>query len=186
SAVDSLQPGDSVMCTGTGAYAEFAVADALRCVRLPPAIASEKGASMLLGLQTMHDAIVTHGRLAKGGSVLFQGAASCMGIIGMQMAKVLGAAVVAGTSRNAAHRAELLAFGCDAAIDSTQPSWHQKVLEATGGLGANITVDQVSGEAVNEALAATAIRGTLVNVGRLGGASAAFDFNLHALRRISY
>src|SRR5438034_6510655 len=82
SAVDSLQPGDSVMCTGTGAYAEFAVADALRCVRLPPAIASEKGASMLLGLQTMHDAIVTHGRLAKGDSVLFQGAASCMGIIG--------------------------------------------------------------------------------------------------------
>lgn len=186
SQVDALRVGDKVMCTGAGAYAEYAVADALRCVRLPPAVSSEKGAAMLLGLQTMHDALATHGGLKAGQSVLIQGAASCMGLIGMQMARLLGARCVLGTSRNPQHRAELAGFGCDVAVDSSQPAWHKAVLESTAGEGARITVDQVSGEAVNECLAATAIGGVLVNVGRLAGANAPFDFNLHALRRISY
>lgn len=47
-------------------------------------------------------------------------------------------------------------------------------------------VDQISGPLVSQTLAATAILGRIVNVGRLGGMVAEFDFDLHAARRISY
>ena len=184
--VKKFRVGDRVMCTGSGAYAEFAVADAERCCPVPEGMSWESAASLLLGLQTMHDALVTQGGFVKESSVLIQGAASCMGLIGMQMAAWMGASTVIGTSRNPAHRSELKKFGCDVAVDSSLPGWHQAVLEATRGKGASIVVDQVSGEAINECMAAAAIGGTVVNVGRLAGASGAFDFNLHALRRLSY
>jgi len=79
-----------------------------------------------------------------------------------------------------------LDYGCDVAIDSSAPNWEDAVLEATGGAGASIVVDQIAGEAINNCMAATAINGRIVNVGRLGGAFAKFDLNLHALRRLHF
>ncbi len=55
-----------------------------------------------------------------------------------------------------------------------------------GGQGVNRVVDQVSGSLINATMKATAIRGRIVNVGRLGGGKAEFDFDLHANRRITY
>ena len=57
---------------------------------------------------------------------------------------------------------------------------------ATGGRGADVVIDQISGALVSTAMRATAITGRIVNVGRLGGAKAEFDFDLHANRRIAY
>ena len=60
------------------------------------------------------------------------------------------------------------------------------MLEATGGKGVNLTVDMVSGPGVNRLMKATAVLGRIVNVGRLGGVKAEFDFDLHAMKRIDY
>jgi NADPH2:quinone reductase len=60
------------------------------------------------------------------------------------------------------------------------------VLAATGGKGVNLTVDMVSGPGVNQIMRATAVLGRIVNVGRLGGQKAEFDFDLHAMKRIDY
>ena len=60
------------------------------------------------------------------------------------------------------------------------------MLEATGGKGVNLTVDMVSGPGVNQIMRATAVLGRIVNVGRLGGQKAEFDFDLHAMKRIDY
>jgi NADPH2:quinone reductase len=60
------------------------------------------------------------------------------------------------------------------------------VLEATGGEGVDLIVDQVSGKLATQNLAACKIKGRIVNVGRLGGTRAEFNFDLHAARRISY
>jgi NADPH2:quinone reductase len=60
------------------------------------------------------------------------------------------------------------------------------VLKATDGKGVNIIVDQVSGSVANGNMKACAILGRIVNVGRLGGGKAEFDFDLHAGRRIIY
>ncbi len=60
------------------------------------------------------------------------------------------------------------------------------MLEATGGKGVNLTVDMVSGPYVNGLMRATSVLGRIVNVGRLGGVKAEFDFDLHAMKRIDY
>lgn len=179
--------GDRVMGTGPAAYAEYVVTDHGRAVPLGPrAVDWAAAASATLGLQTMHDALVTRGRLQRGDSVLMQGAASVMGLIGMQIARMLGAGLVLGTSGNADRRGQLKDFGCDVPIDSSQGDWSRKVLEATNGIGADVVIDNVSGPGFNQCMAAAALEGRLVNVGRLGGATAPFDFNLHALRRLEY
>jgi len=179
--------GDRVMGTGAAAYAEYVVTDYGRAVPISSgALDWAAAASGTLGLQTMHDALVTRGRLRAGDAVLMQGAASVMGLIGMQIAKALGAGVVLGTSGNAERRGRLAEFGCDIAVDSSQDQWFRRVLAATDGKGADVVIDNVSGAAFNQCMAAAALEGRLVNVGRLGGAGAPFDFNLHALRRLEY
>jgi NADPH2:quinone reductase len=106
--------------------------------------------------------------------------------MGLQIAKLKGARLVVGTSTNAGRRERLKEYGADLAVDTTEPDWSAAVLEATEGRGVDLIVDQVSGGVANENMKATAILGRIVNVGRLGGFSGEFDFDLHALRRIKY
>jgi NADPH2:quinone reductase len=91
-----------------------------------------------------------------------------------------------GTSTNPERRARLQEFGADVALDSGDPQWPEAVKQATGGKGVNLIVDQVSASVANQNLAAAAILGRIVNVGRLGGMKGEFDFDLHAARRIDY
>jgi NADPH:quinone reductase len=185
--VTSIKPGERVMCSGNGAYAEYALADWGRVTPIPANnMGYEAAASLPVALQTMHDAILSNGRLKPGESVLIQGASSGVGLMGLQIAKLKGAALVIGTSTNAGRRARLREFGADLALDSSQPNWSAQVLQATGGKGVDLIVDQVSASVANENLKATAIRGRIVNVGRLGGFKGEFDFDLHAMRRIDY
>jgi NADPH2:quinone reductase len=106
--------------------------------------------------------------------------------MGMQIGKVMGASLVMGTSTNAERRARLKEFGCDLALDSSDPQWPEEVKKATGGKGVDVIVDQVSASVANQNLAAAAILARIVNVGRLGGIRGEFDFDLHALKRIDY
>lgn len=185
--VAGLRAGDRVMCSGAGGFAEYAVANAARAVPIPTAAMSfEQAATLPVALQTMHDAVVTHGQLAAGGTVLIQGASSGVGLVAMQIARLRGAALVIGSSTDAARRARLAEFGAHLAVDSSDPAWVDEVLKATGGRGVDLIVDQVSGSVANQNLRATRVLGRIVNVGRLGGMHGDFDFDLHALRRITY
>jgi NADPH2:quinone reductase len=181
-----FKPGDRVMCAGSGGYAEYAVCDWGRVVAIPEGISFEDAATLPVALGTMHDALVTNGRLKRGESVLIQGASSGVGLMALQIARHLGAGLVIGTSTNADRRARLKEFGADLAIDTTNPDWPEQVLKATDGAGVNLIVDQVSGALMNGNMRAAAILGRIVNVGRLGGGKAEFDFDLHANRRITY
>jgi NADPH2:quinone reductase len=104
----------------------------------------------------------------------------------MQIAKLMGAAIVMGTSTNDARRARLREFGCDLALDSRDEKWPDEVKAATGGKGVDLIVDQISGGVANQNMQAAAILGRIVNVGRLGGMKGEFNFDLHALKRIDY
>jgi NADPH2:quinone reductase len=106
--------------------------------------------------------------------------------MGMQIAKMKGAKPVMGSARNDARRARLTEFGADLAIDTRDEKWPDQVLEVTGGKGVNLTIDMVSGPQVNQIMKATAVLGRIVNVGRLGGVTAEFNFDLHAMKRIDY
>lgn len=182
--VTAFRPGDRVMCMGAGGYAEYAVADAAVSFPLPRDMAFDQAATLPLALLTMHDALVTNGRLQKGESVLIQGASSGVGLMALQIAKLKGASLVAGSSRHAAER--LRQYGADLALNTSEPGWVETLTRATGGKGVDLVIDQVSGELFNQTQQATAIGGRIVNVGRLGGMTAPFDFNLHALRRLHF
>jgi NADPH2:quinone reductase len=185
--VGEVGPGDRVMCSGSGGYAQYAVTDRGRVSVLPASgMGWEQAATLPVALQTMHNAIVTAGRLKPGETVLIQGASSGVGLMGLQIARAMGAAKVLGSSTNPARRARLGEFGCDLAIDTTNPRWADTVLEATDGKGVDLIVDQVSAGVANENLRACRILGRIVNVGRLGGMTGEFDFDLHAARRIDY
>jgi NADPH2:quinone reductase len=146
----------------------------------------EQAATYPVALGTMHDAIVTNARLQRGETVVIQGASSGVGLMGLQIAKLKGAKLVIGTSTNEARRARLKEFGADLVVDPGKADWSEEVLKATGGKGAEVIIDMVSGAALSENMKAAAVLGRIVNVGRLGGGRVEFDCNLHARKRIAY
>lgn len=187
SEVTGVAPGQRVMCSGAGGYAEYAVSDWGRTAPIPDAnLSYEQAATLPIALQTMHNAIMTAGRMSAGEAVIIQGASSGVGLMGLQIAKHMGAGLVIGTSTNAERRARLAEFGADMALDSSDPAWADAALEATDGNGVDLIVDQISAGVMNQNLKATRVLGRIVNVGRLGGFSGEFDFDLHAARRIDY
>jgi NADPH2:quinone reductase len=185
--VDGLELGQRVMGSGAAAFADFACAEAAGVMPIPDAnMGFEQAACFPVGLRTMHNAIVTAGELKPGQSVLIQGASSGVGLLGMQIARLMGAGLVLGSSTHPGRRARLADYGADVAVDTADEAWPERVLEATGGAGVDLIVDQVSGPLVNGNLKAAKILGRVVNVGRLGGMKAEFNADLHALRRITY
>lgn len=184
--VTAFKPGDRVMGSGGGAWAEFTCADAGRLAPIPASMSFDQAATLPVALQTMHDAVVTHGLLKAGGSILIQGASTGVGLMGMQVAKAMGARLVIGSSTNPERRARLAEYGADLAIDSRDPAWVDQVLAATDGRGVDTIVDQLSGYVASDNMRATRICGRIVNVGRLGGEVGEFAFDLHAMRRIEY
>ncbi|MBU8546138.1 MULTISPECIES: quinone oxidoreductase family protein [Roseomonadaceae] len=182
-----IVPGMRVMASMSGSYAEYCAVDWDRLFPVPSNNMSwEVAATLPLALQTMHDAVVTHGLCGPGRSILIQGASSGVGLMGLQVARLMGATTVIGTSTNAERRARLTEFGATHAVDTSDTRWVDQVLEATGGRGVDAVVDMISGPLVSQTLRATAILGRIVNVGRLGGTVAEFDFDTHAARRITY
>src|ERR1700683_4422375 len=182
SEVKDFKAGDRVMGSAPGGFAEYAVTDAGRVNRIPGNnMTYEQAACFPVALQTMHNAVVTAGRLKRGETLLIQGASSGVGLMGMQIGKLMGASLVLGTSTNAKRRAGLKDYGCDVAIDTAKPDWPEDVKKATGG-GVNLIVDMVSAPVANGNLEACALLGRIVNVGRLGGTKGEFNLGKHAVK----
>ena len=178
--------GDRIMAHSPGSHAEIAVSDYGRAVHIPDGMSFEQGATLIIGLDTLHNALVAAGRLKAGENVMVQGASSGVGIIGLQIAKLMGARFVVGTSTNDERRARLREFGADLAVSTKDADWPEQVMKATEGMGLNLTVDMLSGPTVSQTMRCTALLGRIVNIGRLAGMKAEFDFDLHARNRIDY
>jgi NADPH:quinone reductase len=184
--VKGVKVGDRVMGSGAAAFAEYTLADHGRLFSTPSNMNFEEACTLPIALTTMHNAVVTVGGLQAGPTVMIQGASSGVGLMALQIAKLKGASLVVGSSTDPARRARLKEFGADLAVDSSDPAWVDSVLQATSGEGVDLIVDQVSGKVASQNLKATKIKGRIVNVGRLGGTHADFNFDLHAARRINY
>ena len=184
--VRDFKVGDRVMCHSPGSHAEYAVSDYGRSMKIPDGMSYETAATLPIGLNTLHQALITAGRMKAGENVMVQGASSGVGIIGLQIAKLMGAKFVVGTATNAERRARLKDFGADLAVNTNDAGWPEQVLKATDGKGVNLTVDMLSGPVVSQTMACTALLGRIVNIGRLAGMKAEFDFDLHARKRIDY
>src|ERR1700739_4271701 len=170
--------GEKGMGSGSAAFAEYTLADHGRLFRAPSNMNFEEACTLPIAISTMHNAVVTNGALQPGQTVLIQGASFRVGLMAMQITKFKGAKLVIGSSTDAARRGRLKEFGADLAIDSSDPGWVDQVLQATGGEGVDLIVDQVSGKIASQNLKATKIKGRIVNVGRLGGTPREFKLLL--------
>ena len=185
--VINLSIGDRVMCSGASAWAEYAVADYGRVIKIPDNnMDFVKASTLPIALATMHNAIVTVGKFTEGQTILIQGASSGVGLMGLQIAKYLGAKLIIGTSTKPEKFDKLKSIGADLVVNSKDKDWVDQVLKATNSEGIDLIIDQLSGYTINENMKASKVKGTVVNVGRLAGGSAEFNCDIHALRRINY
>jgi len=181
--VDRFVPGDRVMALSPGAFAELAVVDERVAVPVPALLSYEQAAAIPAAFMTEHDALVTQGRLGQGADVLVTAAAANVSLAGLQIARHLGARRIIGTTRTRRHTDDLERLGATHLV--SQDDLAELVLECTDGAGAAVTVDHVGGPVLAQCLAATAVNGTYISVGRLGGTTAQVDLDLIARKRLS-
>lgn len=184
--VAGVREGDRVMAMGQGAFADYARVDHRLLIPVPKTFSWEEAATAPVAFMTMHDAVVTNGRLAANETVLVQGVTSAVGIAAFQIAKAKGARLVMGTSTSDAKLATLTGLGLDLGLNSRTDDVVKRVTEATAGHGADLVIDMVGGPVIDQNMQAAAVKGRIIDVGRMGGLKGEIDLDLHSLKRISF
>lgn len=177
--VTQLRSGDRVMGRCAGAFAEYALMEAAEAIAVPASLSWDEAASIPLVFLVTFDMLVLQGRLAPGEWLLINGVSSGVGVASLQLGKALGANVI-GTSGSAAKLEALAPLGLDVAICTRAADFAPRVMEATGGHGADLVVNAVGGSVFAENLRAMAFEGRLATVGYVDGTLHA-DLDLEAL-----
>jgi NADPH2:quinone reductase len=115
--VDGLALGTRVMGTTLGAFATYAAVNHRHLLPVPDGVEWVVAGGLLVGLTTEHDALVTQAGFTSGANVLIVGATSGVGMIGVRMAKALGAGTVIATTTSAAKVPALRDAGADVDLD---------------------------------------------------------------------
>lgn len=186
--VEVCKPGDRVVCQlEHGAYAEEIAVPADQCFVLPDAMSFDEAAAMGLAYQTAHFALVERGMYREGETVLVNGAAGGVGLAAVQIAKGLGATVIAGVV-GADQAAVARANGADHTVDLSMPdlrnALRDRIGELTGGHGVDVALDPVGGEVFAAALRAMAWRGRMVVIGFVSGTIPEIKVNYLLLKNI--
>ena len=171
-----------------GAYAEKVVARAVDCHELSEALPFEDAVALGLAYQTAWFALVERAQLKAGESVLVTGASGGVGLAAVQIAKALGATVLAGVT--SPEKGELCRrHGADHVIDLAAPelreSVRQQVFAAVGKRGVDVVIDSVGADAFDGALRALAWCGRLVVVGFAAGRIPEVKANYLLLKNIA-
>ncbi|MBM2574789.1 SDR family NAD(P)-dependent oxidoreductase [Jannaschia sp. Os4] len=161
----AFAPGDRVMGFASHAFATHATVDARALLPLPEGMSFEAGAALPVALLTARYALEEAGRLRPGETVLIHGAAGGVGLAAVQVAKAMGARVLA-TAGSPARRRLARAMGADLAFDSRSPGFEREVRAATDGRGADVVVNSLAGEALERGLGCTAPFGRFVELGK--------------------
>lgn len=172
-------PGDRVMGRCAGAFSEYALMEAAEAMPMPAALSFEQAAGIPLTFLVAFDMLVLQGRLQPGEWLLVNGISSGVGVASLQLGKALGAKVI-GTSGSAGKLASLGELGLDVALHTRGAGFAPAVMEATGGLGANLVVNTVGGTVFAENVRAAAFEARLATVGHVDGVLHA-DIDLDAL-----
>lgn len=168
--------------TGTGGYAEEVAVKATRVHPIPASMPFETAAGFLITYATSHHALKDRARLTSGETVLVLGAAGGVGLASVEIAKRMGARVIA-----AASSAEKLALcrsrGADETINYATEDLRQRLKELTQGRGVDIVYDPVGGAVSEAALRSLAVNGRHLVIGFAGGEVPKIALNLLLLKQ---
>jgi NADPH:quinone reductase len=173
--VKTFKPGDRVAYTGIrGSYAEYAAVPADRLVLLPPGITEQQAAAAMLQGITAHYLVHDTYPLKKGETALIHAAAGGVGLLLVQMAKNIGARVIAtvGTQEKAKLAREA---GADDVILYAQQDFEVETKRLTDGKGVHVVYDGVGKTTFDKDLEVLRPRGYLVLFGASSGPVPPFD-----------
>lgn len=178
-----LSVGDRVAAfPGFGGYAELVACDPALVFPLPDATSFEAGAALPMNYLTVEFALERRGALRAGETVLVHGAAGGIGTAAIQLAKVMGARVLAVVSTE--DKAETArAAGADEVV--LADGFKDRVAELTGGRGVDMVVDPVGGDRFTDSLRSLAPEGRLLVIGFTGGEIPTVKVNRLLLNNIS-
>ena len=176
-AVERVAAGDRVIVDGLksgprslgrhqrwGGFASWAVAPEDAVIPLPASLDFDEGAALLGGYETAYHALIHRGRLRAGEVVLILGASGSTGLAAVQIAKLIGAEVIA-TGRSPEKLAVVREAGADHLVATSEASLKEAVKALTGGRGVDVVYDPVGGELSLESLRCVAFGARYLIVG---------------------
>ena len=173
--VKNVKPGDRVAYTGLqGSYAEFAAVAADRLVKIPDSVSFEQAAALMLQGMTAHYLVKSCYPLKSGESALVHAAAGGVGQLLVQMAKMIGAEVVATAGTD--EKIEIAkSRGADHVINYSKQDFVAETKRLTGGKGLHVVYDGVGKTTFEGGLDLLRPRGYMVLFGGASGAVPPFD-----------
>ncbi|WP_374763670.1 NADPH:quinone oxidoreductase family protein [Yunchengibacter salinarum] len=183
--VDGIKPGDRVLFTHlTGAFAEQAVVPAGAVVPIPDAMPFDAAAGLTITYATSLHALKQRADLKAGETVLVLGAAGGVGLAAVELAKAMGATVIAATSSEE-KGAVARAAGADKVITYSTEDLKKTAKDLTGGRGVDVVYDPVGSDYTEQALRAMAPGGRLLVIGFAAGDIPKVPANLCLLKQCS-
>jgi NADPH2:quinone reductase len=173
SAVKECKVGDRVLCMAEhGGYGEFIAPPESQCFKLPDKMSFVDAAAMALVYDTAWFALRDRARYQIGDAVLVLGATGGVGLAAVQLAKAMGAKVLAGVS--SWDKADIAKdAGADVVIDLSRSNLYdnlrEQVYEVTSTRGADIVLDPLGADIFDAAIRAVAWRGRYVVIGFAAG-----------------
>jgi len=186
--VRQVKVGDAVAAFGgTGGFGTHAVVKAALVMPLPAGFAFDDAAAFVLTYATTHHALLDRAALKAGETVLVLGAAGGVGTAAIQIAKAVGARVIAAASSDE-KCALCLQLGADAAINyggANLPKLRDEIKRLTDGKGPDVVYDPVGGDLAEPVFRSIAWRGRYLVVGFAQGGIPALPWNLALLKGAS-
>jgi NADPH2:quinone reductase len=180
-----LQLGQRVCAlVAGGGYAEYCVAPIAQTLPVPRGLTDIEAASLPETFFTVWSNVFDRGRLQKGEIFLVQGGTSGIGVTAIQLAKAMGAQVIA-TAGSDEKCAACLALGADFAINYKTHDFQAEVMRLTQGAGVNVVLDMVAGSYVAKEVECLSEDGRLVIIAVQGGVKSEFNAGLVLRRRLT-
>lgn len=183
--VKHLKVGDAVAAFGgMGGFGTHACVDARLVLPLPQGFSFEDAAAFICTYGTTHHALVDRATLKPDETVLVLGAAGGVGTAAIQIAKAVGARVIAAASSDE-KCALCRELGADATINYTTASIRDELKALTGGKGPDVVYDPVGGDLAEPVFRSIAWRGRYLVIGFAQGAIPSLPLNLALLKGAS-
>lgn len=177
--------GDAVAClVNGGGYAQYCLAEAAVALPVPADMSLQHAGALPETVFTVWNNVFERGGLKAGEWFLVHGGTSGIGVTAIQLAKALGARVIA-TAGSADKCAACVRLGAEVAINYRDEDFVKAVRAATDGHGADVTLDMVGGDYTDRNIVAAADDGRIVQIATLGGAEVKINIARLMMKRVT-
>ena len=182
--VSRIKVGDRVTGIGVGAFADYVVLPEATVDPMPAGLSNDEAAAFGAAYLTAYVALVERARIQAGETALIHGAAGGMGLAATDLARALGARVIATGIED--HKLAIVdELYTPSLLINSRDGFKDKVKEATGGAGADVIFDPVNGDVFDESVRCINFCGRILVVGFVGNRITSLPTNLTMIKCFS-